>query len=59
MVCAAGIFIFTCPHGGALGFHMIPVAEGRNDAFTPLTTRFPEGLEPLYVIYDFACQLME
>ena len=56
---AAGIFLFTCPHGVALGFHVIPVAEGRNDAFTPLVTRFSEEEQPLYIVYDFSCKLME
>lgn len=57
--CLAGIFVFTCAHGVVLGFHVIPVGEGRNDAFTPLATRFPKNKEPLYVVYDFSCQLME
>ncbi len=56
---AGGIFIIMCPHGVAHGFHVICKAEGRNDAFTLLVTRWPASLGPLIVIYDFACQLME
>jgi hypothetical protein len=56
---AAGVFLFTCPHRIGISLHFIPVAEGRNDAFTALVTRFPKGLEPLAVVFDFSCQLGE
>jgi hypothetical protein len=36
---AAGIFVFVCQHGVVVGFHIIDVAEGRNDAFTPVILR--------------------
>ncbi|KAH9891715.1 hypothetical protein C8Q73DRAFT_650175, partial [Cubamyces lactineus] len=44
-----------CRHSICLGFHTIPVAEGRNDVFSAIYTHFP--IAPEIVIYDFACQL--
>ena len=52
---AGGILVLWCTHSICLGFHTIPVAEGRNDVFAALYTRFPQA--PEIVIYDFACQL--
>jgi hypothetical protein len=54
---AGGIFTFMCVHGLCIGHHIIPKAEGRNDPFTVLRTRFK--VPPKIVIYDFACQLQE
>ena len=59
LLSAAGVFLFTCPHRIGSSLHFIPVAEGRNDAFTALLTRFPDGLEPSAVVFDFCCQLGE
>ncbi|KAF7792679.1 hypothetical protein EIP86_003777 [Pleurotus ostreatoroseus] len=50
-----GIFVIWCSHSICLGFHSIPVAEGRNDVFSAIYTRFPNA--PDVIIYDFACQL--
>lgn len=52
---AGGMFVMWCTHSVCLGFHSIPVAEGRNDVFAAIYTRFP--VAPKIVIYDFACQL--
>ena len=58
-VVAAGVFDSMCKHGVCYGLHIIPKSEGRNDAFTPLLTRIPMELLPLYFFYDFDCQLQE
>jgi hypothetical protein len=50
-----GLLVFWCRHGIAIGFHMIPVGEGRNDVFSAIYTRWPEA--PKVIIYDFACAL--
>ncbi|KAI0370901.1 hypothetical protein BV20DRAFT_965977 [Pilatotrama ljubarskyi] len=52
---AGGILVLWCTHSICLGFHTIPVAEGRNDVFSAIYTRFPTA--PQIVVYDFACQL--
>ncbi|KAL7281257.1 LOW QUALITY PROTEIN: hypothetical protein ACG7TL_004565 [Trametes sanguinea] len=52
---AGGILALWCTHSICLGFHTIPIAEGRNDVFSAIYTRFPTA--PEVVIYDFACQL--
>ncbi|KAH9856700.1 hypothetical protein C2E23DRAFT_940126 [Lenzites betulinus] len=52
---AGGILVLWCRHSVCLGFHTIPIAEGRNDVFSALYTHFPTA--PSIVIYDFACQL--
>jgi len=44
-----------CPYGMCVGFHIRPQAEGRNDIFSALFTRWEKPLRT--VIYDFACQL--
>ncbi|KAF5384200.1 hypothetical protein D9615_003373 [Tricholomella constricta] len=50
-----GILVLWCTHSICLGFHTIPVAEGRNDVFSAIYTRFP--IAPEIIVYDFACQL--
>lgn len=50
-----GILVLWCTHSICLGFHAIPVAEGRNDVFSAIYTRF--AVAPEVIIYDFACQL--
>lgn len=52
---AGGILVLWCTHSICLGFHTIPVAEGRNDVFSAIYTRFPQA--PDIIVYDFACQL--
>ena len=42
-----------CSHSISYGFHCIPKAEGRNDVFSALYTRWEKA--PDWVIYDFAC----
>ncbi|CAD6927259.1 unnamed protein product [Tilletia laevis] len=50
-----GIMALWCRHAIAMGFHCIPVAEGRDDVFSALFTHWPKA--PAVVVYDFACQL--
>jgi hypothetical protein len=50
-----GLLVIWCRHGIAIGFHNIPVGEGRNDVFSVIYTRFPTP--PKFIIYDFACTL--
>ncbi|KAG6909020.1 hypothetical protein DXG01_002293, partial [Tephrocybe rancida] len=50
-----GILVLWCTHSICLGFHTIPIAEGRNDVFSAIYTRFP--IAPEIIVYDFACQL--
>ncbi|TFK69140.1 hypothetical protein BDN72DRAFT_870735 [Pluteus cervinus] len=50
-----GIMAVWCTHSICYGFHFIPSAEGRNDVFAALYTRWPTA--PRRVIYDFACAL--
>ncbi|KAF9230279.1 hypothetical protein BU15DRAFT_83840 [Melanogaster broomeanus] len=50
-----GILVLWCTHSICLGFHSIPIAEGRNDVFSAIYTRF--AVAPKVIIYDFACQL--
>ncbi|KAI0685749.1 hypothetical protein C8T65DRAFT_591917 [Cerioporus squamosus] len=52
---AGGILVLWCTHAICLGFHTIPIAEGRNDVFSAIYTRFP--VAPEIIVYDFACQL--
>ncbi|KIL00896.1 hypothetical protein PAXRUDRAFT_128842 [Paxillus rubicundulus Ve08.2h10] len=49
------ILVLWCTHSICLGFHSIPVAEGRNDVFSAIYTRF--SIAPKVIIYDLACQL--
>ena len=53
------LFLWFDPahYGHCYGFHVIPVAEGRKDAFASLYTHMPTA--PTEVFYDFACQLEE
>ena len=50
-----GIMAVWCTHSICYGFHCIPKAEGRNDVFSVLVTRWP--IAPKTVIYDYACAL--
>ncbi|KIK62162.1 hypothetical protein GYMLUDRAFT_165086, partial [Collybiopsis luxurians FD-317 M1] len=50
-----GIMACWCTHSICYGFHCIPVAEGRNDVFSAMITRWPKA--PSRVVYDFACAL--
>ena len=50
-----GLMALWCPHLVCLGFHKIPVAEGRNDVFSAIYKYWE--VAPKTVIYDFACQL--
>lgn len=46
-----GLMASWCPHMMCLGWYVIPRAEGRNDIFSALFTRWPKP--PKWVIYDF------
>ncbi|KIK57522.1 hypothetical protein GYMLUDRAFT_172718, partial [Collybiopsis luxurians FD-317 M1] len=50
-----GIMACWCTHSICYGFHCIPVAEGQNDVFSAMITRWPKA--PSRVVYDFACAL--
>ncbi|KAJ7595956.1 hypothetical protein C8J56DRAFT_1043056 [Mycena floridula] len=50
-----GLMVFWCTHSICYGFHCIPEAEGRDDVFSALITRWPKA--PRQVIYDYACAL--
>lgn len=50
-----GIMVCWCSHSICYGFHCIPKAEGRDDVFSAMVTRWPTA--PKIVIYDFACAL--
>ena len=50
-----GLMALWCPHLICLGFHKIPVCEGRNDVFSAILRYWEHA--PDVVIYDFACQL--
>lgn len=50
-----GILVLWCKHSICLGFHSIPIAEGRNDIFSAIYSHFV--VAPRIIIYDFACQL--
>ncbi|KAI0638143.1 hypothetical protein C8Q77DRAFT_412950 [Trametes polyzona] len=52
---AGGILVLWCTHSICLGFHTIPISEGRNDVFSAIYTRFVKA--PEIIVYDFACQL--
>lgn len=52
---SGGCMVLWCPHRVALGFHVIPSAEGRNDVFSAIFTRWPTA--PAVICYDFACAL--
>jgi hypothetical protein len=44
-----------CTHSICYGFHFIPKAEGRNDVFSAIYTRWE--VAPKRIVYDFACAL--
>ncbi|KAF8515245.1 hypothetical protein BU17DRAFT_17446, partial [Hysterangium stoloniferum] len=44
-----------CYHLICLGFHIISIAEGRNDVFSAIYTHWP--IAPKIIVYDFTCQL--
>ncbi|KAL0068071.1 hypothetical protein AAF712_004975 [Marasmius tenuissimus] len=50
-----GIMCAWCTHSICYGFHCIPKAEGRNDVFATLVTRWRKA--PHRVVYNFACAL--
>jgi hypothetical protein len=50
-----GLMVVWCTHSIAYGFHCIPSAEGRNDVFSAMMTRWQKA--PKLVVYDFACSL--
>jgi hypothetical protein len=52
-----GVMALWCPHVVCLGFHIMPIAEGRNDVFSALFKYWDKA--PKVVVYDFACQLSE
>jgi hypothetical protein len=43
--------MLVCPHQVVYSVHMIPRAEGRNDAFSLFRTRFRKP--PRIIVYDF------
>lgn len=50
-----GIMCVWCTHSVCYGFHCIPSAEGRNNVFSAIYTRWEKA--PSLVVYDFACAL--
>ncbi|KAH9478296.1 hypothetical protein JR316_0008749 [Psilocybe cubensis] len=50
-----GIMCVWCTHSICYGFHCIRAAEGRNDVFSAIFTRWKKA--PKVVVYDFACAL--
>ena len=53
---SGGIFIVRClEHSIALGFHIIPVGEGRNDAFSSIFTHWT--VAPFVMSGDWNCQM--
>lgn len=50
-----GIMCIWCSHSVCYGFHCIPSAEGRNDVFSAIYTRWKTA--PKIIVYDFACAL--
>lgn len=52
-----GVFSCVCEHGVCYAIFVIKNAEGRNEPFTWMTTHLRRA--PKYVVYDFACSLME
>jgi hypothetical protein len=50
-----GIMCAWCPHSICYGYHCIPSAEGRNDVFSAMYTRWKTP--PRRVVYDYACAL--
>ncbi|KAE8225239.1 hypothetical protein CF319_g1987 [Tilletia indica] len=52
---SGGVMALWCRHAISVGFHCMPSAEGRDDVFSALFTRWPKP--PSVVVYDFGCQL--
>ena len=50
-----GLMALWCPHLVCLGFHKMPICEGRNDVFSAVFCYWEKA--PKVIIYDFACQL--
>lgn len=50
-----GLMCLWCTHSICYGFHCIPSAEGRNDVFSALYTRWKKA--PRMCVYDFGCVL--
>ncbi|KAF9471709.1 hypothetical protein BDN70DRAFT_779241, partial [Pholiota conissans] len=50
-----GIMCVWCSHSVCYGFHCIPSAEGQNDVFSAVYTRWKTA--PKVIVYDFACAL--
>ena len=50
-----GLMAFWCTHLVCLGFHAIPICEGRDDVFSAILCYWE--VAPEVIIYDFACQL--
>uniref|UniRef100_A0A8H8CF18 HMG domain-containing protein n=1 Tax=Psilocybe cubensis TaxID=181762 RepID=A0A8H8CF18_PSICU len=50
-----GIMCVWCTHSVCYGFHCIRAAEGRNDVFSAIYTRWKQA--PEVIVYDFACAL--
>lgn len=50
-----GVMVLWCTHSICYGFHCIPTAEGRNDVFSAIFTRWETA--PKIIVYDFACAL--
>ena len=53
----AGLFVGSCVHAIAYGFHIMVSPEGCKDLLKALYEQMPqEVLDQLHVLYDFACQ---
>ena len=50
---SGGLMVGWCRHRVAIGFHMIPKMEGRNDVFSAIVTRWKKP--PRTIVYDNAC----
>ena len=50
-----GLMCVWCPHSICYSFYCIPSAEGCNDIFSAIYTRWQQA--PEVVVYDFACAL--
>lgn len=50
-----GVMALWCRHSVCLSFHCIPRADGRNDVFSAIFTRW--RIAPKWIVYDFACAL--
>ena len=50
-----GVVILWCPHGIAIGFHIMARSEGRRDVYAAIKSHWATA--PRLVVYDFACGL--